>query len=373
MPPINILIKPASSACNLACGYCFYKDVAAHREQAFEGMLSMELMERVIESGINYAEYSCSFIFQGGEPTLAGLDFYRKVLEIQKKHRKPGITIYNAIQTNGTLINDEWAQFLAENHFLVGLSLDGPADIHNLNRIDPLSRSTFNSVMRAVKLFRKYQTAFNILCVLTHRNARSIEKIFRFYQKEDFRWLQFIPCLDPFDAPEQKPNYSLTCDDYAFFLVKIFDLWFREYRKGNYYSIRHLDNWLAMILGEPPESCDMTGQCSIQYVIEGNGSVYPCDFYVLDQWNLGTVGPQTFQEMKNSPTAREFLSGSKAIPDECRICRWYPLCRCGCRRERDENGRYIYCEAVRQFFDARGDQMRQAAMMVDRERRQNGL
>ena len=373
MPPVNILIKPTSSACSIGCSYCFYKDIAAHREHGFEGMLSADMMEKVIAAGMEYADSLCSFAFQGGEPTLAGLDFYRKTLEIEQRYRKPGVEIRNAIQTNGMLIDEEWARFFAENHFLVGLSLDGPADRHNLNRTDLQQRGTFNTVMKTVRLFRKYQVDFNILCVLTGKNARSIEKIFRFYQKEDFRWLQFIPCLAPLDSEGKRPVWSLSEEDYAFFLVKIFDLWFAEYRKGNYYSIRHLDNWLGMMLGDPPESCNMAGHCSIQYVIEGNGSVYPCDFYVLDEWNLGTVGEQRFDDMMKSQKAREFLSISRTVPDACRACRWYPLCRNGCRRERDENGLSIHCGAVRHFFDARYPQMEQAAMITERIRYRNSL
>ena len=373
MPPVNILIKPASSGCNLACDYCFYRDIASHREQSFEGMLSPELMEKVTAAGMEYAEHICSFAFQGGEPTLAGLDFYRQVVTIQQRYQKPQTGIRNSIQTNGILIDDEWARFLAQNRFLVGLSLDGPADLHNLNRIDPGGERTFNRVMNAVRLFRKYQVDFNILCVLTGRNARSIDRIFRFYQKEQFHWLQFIPCLDPLASEKGKKKYSLSVEDYAYFLVRVFDLWFAEFQKGSYISIRHLDNWLSIMLGEAPESCDMTGQCAVQFVVEGNGTVYPCDFYVLDHWSLGTVGEISFREMKNSGKAAEFISASKIIPGQCKECRWFPLCRNGCRRQRDENGVNIYCQAVRHFFDSRWDRMREAAMIVNQKRYENFL
>ena len=149
---------------------------------------------------MEYAEYICSFAFQGGESTLAGLDFYRGVMELEKKYARPGVRIQNAIQTNGYLIDDAWAQFLAENHFLVGLSLDGPAEIHNRNRVDNAGKGTFNKVLHAAKLFDKYGVDYNILCVVTGRNARSAEKIYRFYRKQNFRWLQFIPCLEPLEA-----------------------------------------------------------------------------------------------------------------------------------------------------------------------------
>ena len=216
MPPINILIKPASSACNMACQYCFYKDVAAHREQEFEGMLSIESIEKVIQAGMEYAEHICSFAFQGGEPTLAGLDFYRQVVVLQKQYAKPGVEIRNAIQTNGYTIDEEWAAFFKENHFLVGLSLDGPAELHNRNRTDVQGKDTFNRVMQSVRLLKNTMLRL-IFCVVTGQNARSVEKLYRFYRKQNFRWLQFISCIDPFDRADGEPCYTLTADGYGDF------------------------------------------------------------------------------------------------------------------------------------------------------------
>lgn len=369
MPPINILIKPASSACNLACRYCFYRDVAQNRAQAFEGMLSLERMRDVIAAGMAYAEHVCSFAFQGGEPTLAGLDFYREVVRLQHAHARPGVAIHNAIQTNGTLIDAEWAQFFAENHFLVGLSLDGPAELHNLNRPDPQGHGSFQSVMRAVRLFQKYQVDFNILCVVTGKNARSVEKIYRFYRKQGFRWLQFIPCLEPLGQMRGAEPYHLSPAAYGEFLIRLFDLWYEDLQHGTYVSIRHFDNWMSILLGERPEACNMAGQCSVQFVIEGDGGVYPCDFYVLDEWRLGTVGETSFADMQQGETARRFLAASQKIPDACRSCRWQGLCRNGCRRDRMDLpdgtvGQNYYCEAYRTFFSAREAQLYSAVRLI---------
>lgn len=369
MPAVNILIKPASSACNMQCAYCFYQDVAANREIAFEGMLSLERMEKVISSGMEYAEGICSFAFQGGEPTLAGLDFYRSVVEIQKRYARPGVQIHNAIQTNGYCIDEEWAAFLAENHFLVGLSLDGPADLHNLNRRDHQGKGTFNRVLHAAKLFDRYHVDYNILCVVTGKNARSIGQIYSFYKKQGFRWLQFIPCLEPLGQERGKEKYHLSSQAYGEFLIRIFDLWFADLRQGEYISIRHLDNWMSILLGECPEACNMMGRCSVQFVVEGDGGVYPCDFYVLDQWRMGTVGETTFAEMQESEAARKFVEASFRVPEKCRVCHLYGICRNGCRRDRVvlENGlvdRNFYCEAYQAFFSARGRQLEQAVQMI---------
>lgn len=302
---------------------------------------------------------------------MAGLDFYRKIVEIQKKFSRQGVEVRNSIQTNGTLINEEWAAFLSENHFLVGLSLDGPADNHNLNRVGRNGENTFNAVMRTVRLFRKYSVDFNILCVLTGKNARSAEKLYSFYRKENFDWIQFIPCLEPFNTEPGKSRYALNPTDYGDFLVKIFRLWFADMERGHYVSIRHLDNWLSILLGEPPEACNMCGQCSIQFVIEGNGSIYPCDFYVLDQWNLGTVGEVPFSEIIRSPRAKEFLAASLKIPEVCRKCQWYTLCRNGCRRERGADGVYQYCQSMKHFFSLCGQDLMRAADMINMIRYRN--
>ena len=369
MPPINILIKPASSACNMACKYCFYRDVAEHREQAFEGMLSLQKMERVIRAGMEYADHSCSFAFQGGEPTLAGLDFYRGVVELQKKYARSGLEIHNAIQTNGMLIDEEWAAFLAENRFLVGLSLDGPAELHNLNRLDTMGEGTFNRVMRAARLMEKHGVEFNILCVVTGRNARSVEKIYRFYRRQGFRWLQFIPCLDSLEQQRGEEKYHLSAENYGDFLIRLFDLWYEDLQHGEYISIRHLDNWLSILLGGQPEACSMTGQCAVQFVVEGDGGVYPCDFYVLDEWRMGTVGESSFAEMQRGEVAAWFIQASLRVPNKCRRCRWYGLCRNGCRRNRmtlldGEVDRNCYCEAYQRFFSQREKQLMQAARLL---------
>jgi len=374
MPPVHVLVKPASSACNMACAYCFYRDVSSHRLHSFEGMLTPERMEQTIAAAMAFAEGSCTFGFQGGEPTLAGLDFFRQVLEIQKRLCKRGVAIFNTIQTNGLLIDEAWAKFLAENHFLVGLSLDGPPSLHDLNRKDHQGGATALRVLNAAKLFDQYHVEYNILCVVTGKNARQIQKIYRFYREHNFQFLQFIPCLEPMDQARGKEQYHLSAEDYGDFLINIFDLWYEDLKKGHYVSIRHIDNWIGILLGQRPEACSMNGRCSIQFVVEGDGSVYPCDFYVTDQWKLGNVQTDTFAQMLRSPKAREFIAASMALPEDCRACPIVNLCRNGCRRDRlttpqGSIGKTCFCQAHLRFFTERRQQILRARSIILEMRR----
>lgn len=363
MPPVNVLIKPVSSACNMHCSYCFYLDVSCNRKDAFQGVLSIDTMEKVVSSAMEYADGFCTFLFQGGEPTLAGLDFYRQVIALEGKYAKPGVKVHHSIQTNGYCLDEAWCSFFKEHGFLVGVSLDGPAELHNLNRRDSLGKNTFNRVMHSISLLERFGVDYNILCVLTGRNARSIHRIYQFYRKQGFHWLQFIPCLEPLGQERGKAAYHLSVEEYGDFLIRIFDLWMDDLKRGEYVSIRHIDNWLQILMGGQPESCGMTGRCSIQFVVEGDGGVYPCDFYVLDEFRLGTVGECSFAQMAQSPAAQNFLQSSLPAPDSCRECRFYPLCRNGCRRDR-VSGQNFFCSALHRFFSQRIHQMEQAAALL---------
>lgn len=369
MRGLNVLIKPASDACNMACAYCFYRDVAQRRQDAFMGMLSVDRMEHLIMGAMEAATEYVGFAFQGGEPTLAGLDFYRQAVALQKKHQKKGVAIHNSIQTNGYCIDEEWAAFFHENHFLVGLSLDGPAHIHNLNRLDYNDKGTFNRAMHTARLFDKHQVEYNILSVVTGYNARHIRQVYRFFAKEKMGYLQFIPCLEPLDAVRGEAAYHLSVEAYGRYLVDIWDLWYQDLKKGQYTSIRHIDNWMSIVMGRQPEACSMMGRCTTQFVVEGDGSVYPCDFFVTDEWRLGNVEKDSFETLWNSENAKRFMESSLHVDEECKGCKWYPLCRCGCRRDRVLEGRNntqvnYYCSAYRHFFDSRYQEMCEAAQRI---------
>ena len=196
MPPLNLLIKPASGRCNMRCRYCFYADETAHREVDDYGLMPEDVLEAMIRKSLAHAEGACTFGFQGGEPTLRGLDFFRRAVELQQKYNVNNVRIDNALQTNGTLINEEWAQFFADNRFLIGLSLDGMAGLHNKNRPDARGEGTLRRVLDTAQLLRRHDVTFNVLTVVTNDTADKLDLVYDFFARHDLRWQQYIPCLD---------------------------------------------------------------------------------------------------------------------------------------------------------------------------------
>ena len=349
MPALSIMIKPASSLCNLRCKYCFYCDVAAHRDVFSLGVMNEATAERLIKSAFEFADgCSVAFAFQGGEPLIAGIDYFRCFVALAEKYNTKKSEIYYSIQTNGTLVDDEWARFFTENKFLVGLSLDGDYE-GNKFRVDADGQNSYYKITKAAKLFEKHGVEFNILTVLTGYCAENAERIYKHFRKEGFHYLQFIPCLRPMGDNTQSELY-MTPEQYSDFLFRIFNLYVKDFVRGNYMSIRQFDNWVRIYLGDKCEQCGLMGHCTHQFVAEGNGNIYPCDFYCSDEWCLGNINEQTLEEMANSKKAFEFIKESIGVPEKCKKCQFYPLCRAGgCKRNKASAD---YCESYKTFFSA---------------------
>lgn len=355
MRSVNLLIKPASGMCNMRCRYCFYADETSKRATANYGIMTPQTISAVLEHALEAATADCTIGFQGGEPTLAGLDFFRFAVASAKEKNKNHVRLHFALQTNGLAINDAWAAFFAENHFLIGVSLDGTKEIHDRNRIDAAGNGTFGRVVHAIEILERHGVDYNILTVVTKNTVRSYRAIHSFFQKKGFRYQQFIPCLDPLEEERGKENWSLTPELYGKFLKQSFDLWYAEAMAGNKQYHRYFDNLLCMLNGQPPEACGMAGICGMQYVVEADGSTYPCDFYMLDTYRIGNLAVDTIAQVDAKRKEIGFVEQSLPAADACKKCRWFTLCRGGCRRDRDyfENGIGLnyYCSAYQDFFE----------------------
>ena len=357
MPALSLLIKPASGNCNMRCRYCFYADELDNREIRSYGKMSVDTMHTIVDKAMEYGDYECTIAFQGGEPTLAGLDFYRDLVAYVTAHENPKkLKIHYALQTNGYLINEEWAAFLGENHFLVGVSLDGIKEIHDRYRLDAAGKGTYQRVISAIRLLEKHQVEYNILTVVTAATARNGQKIYNYFKKNHFGYQQYIECLDPIGEEPGQHEYSLTPEKYGEFLKSMFDAWYLDMRSGTYVYNRYFENLMMIMAGQQPESCNMRGVCGKQWVFEADGSVYPCDFYALDQWCLGNINKNSFEEMDQKRDELGFIQWSMRQQEDCQKCRWFGLCRNGCRRNREpvtaeHTNRNYFCKSYQMFFE----------------------
>ena len=356
MPAISCLLKPSSGMCNMRCEYCFYCDETAKRSQESYGFMSEETLRNIIRRTLSRAQGMAAYAFQGGEPTLRGLDFFRTAVELQKQYNRNGVRITNALQTNGSLLDDDWCRFLKENDFLVGVSIDGTQTVHDRFRhMKSSDGSAWEKAVRAAELLDRYGVEFNILTVVNSEVAANIKDIYSFFRKKGWMWQQYIACLDPLGEEKGNMPWSLTPEAYGKFLIELFGLWYSDFRKGNAPHIRQFDNYIGILRGARPESCDMTGTCSVQYVCEADGSVYPCDFYMLDEYKLGNFNEDRLDGLDSKRAEIRFVERSWELDKNCKNCRYYSLCRGGCQRNRDltQEGVYrnYFCEAYKMFFD----------------------
>jgi len=356
LPPLNLLIKPASSLCNMRCKYCFYCDVADNREIQSYGIMTRKTMECLIKRAFEFAEGSCGFAFQGGEPTLAGADFYRDFTALADKYNVNGVKVSYSIQTNGYNVPDELCEVLASHKFLAGVSLDGTGGLHDACRVDANGDGTFKRVNETIKKFERFGIEYNILCVVTENMAKNISKVYNYFRSKNYGYIQFIKHIDGFGDEDTPSVFSLSPKRYASFLKTAFGYYYEDFIKGEYRSVRQFDNFVMLAMGQRPECCGMNGVCPNNMVIEADGGAYPCDFYVLDKWYMGNIHDAPLKALFESPAARTFISQSYKIDEKCRRCKYFGLCRGGCRRYREPVGAdglslNKYCSSYIEFFD----------------------
>lgn len=408
---VTVMIKPVGALCNLDCHYCYYlptKSVFDKREHR----MTRETLETLFEGVLPRFEKDVTIAWQGGEPTLAGLDFFKYAIELQHKHAKPGQTIANALQTNGTLLNDDWCKFLHENKFLIGLSVDGPPQMHDHYRLSNRGKASSGDVLRGLSLLRKHRVDTNLLTVLNDRNVKHPDEVFHYLLNLGERYFQFIPAIEwePDETSEtgnRLAPFSPKAEDYGRFMMRVFDLWFERYRTT--VSVRLFDAVLnRLVLGVTPY-CIVDGSCHNQLTIEHDGSVFLCDHFVTKRWQVGMVGdndwtnafaldggervPLTVHkrdaeaiavadgrdidtssdlagyEADPSPSGRDldwlehldgermasFASRKQNLPKMCQQCQWKPICYGGCPKHRSTGGEMpepsSLCEGYKLFYE----------------------
>ena len=348
----SLLIKPASAVCNLDCSYCFYLDREADPYQALPGRrMTLETLERVVDTFLFYSYPASIFAFQGGEPTLAGPAFFESLVEFQKRYGRNGQSVSNAMQTNGILLDDAWCRIFKETQWLIGISLDGPEPAHDLYRVNKAGAGTWRKVIQGIECLKKNGVEFNVLCVLSQANVGQPKELYRFFRSLEIEHIQFIP-LSEFDGLGQPLPFTITPEQYGRFLCETFDLWWPDRRRVR---IRYFDNIAEALAGQKPGTCTMHETCDSYVVVEYNGDVYPCDFFVEEGWKLGNVNDDSWSEIARRQRRYQFAA-TKTIPHaECQVCEYQSICHGGCPKHRhDQRGQFsdldYFCSAYKMIF-----------------------
>ena len=360
----NIMLKPAGSLCNLGCAYCYYLD-KADIYGGREPRMSPEMLETVIREYIAANDVpEVTFNWHGGEPLVLGLDFYRKAVELERKYAD-GKTVFNTLQTNGTLLTPEWADFLRENRFLVGISIDGPRDIHDKYRKDRGGAGTFDKVVRGIALLRACGVEFNTMSTVNKVSEGRGLEVYRFLQSLGSRYMQFMPVVehvkggfivDPVTEGARLAPWSVSSRGFGQFMCDIFDDWVRNDVGRTFVGL--FDATLANWCGVMPGTCAYDRTCGGNSVIEHNGDLYPCDHFVYPRYRLGNIAETPIRSMMESPRQVKFgIDKRNSLPAKCFRCKYLHLCNGECpkhrfhRTEAGETGLSALCEGYYRFYE----------------------
>lgn len=361
LPGFHLLAKPTGAACNLGCKYCFFLSKKnLYPLSSFR--MSDELLETYTRQYIEAQQIAqATFAWQGGEPTLMGLDFFKRAIQYQQKYRRPKMIIQNTMQTNGTLLDDDWCEFFSKNNFLIGLSLDGPRELHDAYRVDKTGKPTFDRVMRAARLLRDHKVDYNILATVHAANADHPLEVYRFLRdKVKANFIQFIPIVERdndtgYQEGDTVTDRSVKADQYGRFLISIFDEWVKRDVGKTYVQI--FDVALAAWAGAHPGICAFSETCGTALAMEHNGDMYSCDHFVEPRYLLGNINERHMAQLAASRKQRKFGRDKlDSLPEYCRKCEVRFACNGECPKNRfiqtpdGEPGLNYLCAGYREFF-----------------------
>jgi len=368
----HVMAKPTGARCNMDCAYCFFlKKDRLYPDSTFR--ISDEVMESYIRQTIQSGQSTIAW--QGGEPTLMGLDFFRRVVEVESKYLKPGQFVENTLQTNGILLDDEWCEFLHQNRFLVGLSVDGLREMHDAYRRDKAGKSVFDKVVSAVRLMQKHKVEFNILCTVNAVNSEHPLEVYKFFRDElDARYIQFIPIVERDNESGNQEGTRVTdrtvpAEAYGRFLIEIFDEWVKH-DVGTMF-VPFFDSVLASYLYGTSSVCVLRPTCGDAMVMEHNGDLYACDHFVEPQYLLGNITKTSIQELGSSAKQCAFgQAKSTSLPKTCKQCRYLFTCHGECPKNRvlttsdGEPGLNWLCSGLKAFFERTEQPMKDMAVLL---------
>ena len=367
--PLYVMLKPAGARCNLRCSYCYYLEKSCLYDASKGGVMSDELLERFIDQYINsQTMQQVLFTWHGGETLMRPLSFYRRAVELQRQYAR-GRVIDNCLQTNATLLTDEWCRFLADEGWLVGVSIDGPQEFHDEYRRTAGGGPSWRKVMQGIERLNRYGVQWNAMAVVNDYNADYPLEFYRFFKDIGCHYIQFAPIVErihrhadgrhlaaPCHTGDPVAEFSVTAKQWGDFLCTIFDEWVRT-DVGNYF-VQMFDSTLANWVGEQPGVCTLAKTCGHAGVMEHNGDVYSCDHYVFPEYRLGNIHTSSLVEMMYSPQQQAFGEAKRStLPQQCRECRWRFACNGACPKNRiihtatGEPGLNYLCQGYRRFFE----------------------
>ncbi len=367
--PFSLLVKPCSADCNLACSYCFYLP----KRELYPGVrrprMSQAVLRRLIGSYMATEQPQYAFGWQGGEPTLMGVEFFRTVVSLQQEHGRPGSVVANGLQTNATLITPELAELFAEYRFLLGVSLDGPEELHDVYRRGRAGRGSHRRVLQGIDLLERHRVEYNALVTVNAANAGRPAELYRYLVERGIRYQQYIPIVE-FDAAGEPLPFSVGGEQWGAFLAGIFAEWLPD---AGRVSVRLFDSILAYLVDGERNACPMGSDCRQYFLVEHNGDVYPCDFFAEESLRLGNVMENDWSELRASAVYRDFGLKKSSLHPACRECPYLELCAGDClkhrlRRGQDPRQLSWLCRGWKRFYAEALPRLRRMARGILRER-----
>jgi len=356
--PFHVLVKPIGPLCNLDCEYCFYLDKQLYYPEQRRFDMADSVLESHVRDYIASQPASCQevvFGWQGGEPTLRGVEFFERAVVLQKKYARPGMQVTNTLQTNGVLIDEKWARFLKQHDFLVGVSLDGDEPLHDTYRKTRSGKGSHQAVIRGLKCLLAHQVEVNVLCVVQNNNGDHGARVYRYLTSLGVQFLQFIPVVEA--VPGKGVSHrSVGAKQFGRFMIEVFEAW-RAHDIGRVF-VSHFDNALGMTLGMPSSSCVHAPMCGDNIVLEHNGDVYSCDHFVYPQFKLGNVNRSDYPDLIETPIQQQFSERKpRGLQLHCAACPQRSLCHGACPAQRinalgelDINAGHYLCQGYYAFF-----------------------
>ena len=368
--PFHIMAKPVCGTCNLQCRYCYY--IMKPRElypdvQKFQ--MTEDTLALYTRQYLEALPVRCEFGWQGGEPLLAGKAFYRKAVQLQKEFGRAGQVVTNGLQTNGTLLDEEWCDFFREQKFLIGISLDGPAQVHDVHRRDKAGNPTWHRAWAGLELAARKGVEFNVLVTLNSANAPQAGNIYRYFVNRGIKYLQFIQILERRAGTDEPADFSCTPQQLGRWMLDVFEQW--AARDVGRVSVRFIDDALHQLIYGRASTCVHSERCASAFVLEWNGDLYACDHFVFREWRIGNIHETPLALLATSDRVEEFAALKTDLPAACRDCEFLPMCRGGCPKHHRPIGRdparfNHFCEGYKMFFSRAMPELRRIAGYVKR-------